>query len=93
MGSVSGWAPGYPCAACGSTRTGWEPDVGAFCLACGRSDADEHLNAAPASVTDADRRKAQQTWDGSHSAFTTGPWSSLSQLKQEHLARKAAGGR
>lgn len=35
------WKPGDPCAACGSTKTGWDPALGGFCNGCDRTDADE----------------------------------------------------
>lgn len=35
------WNPGDPCAACGSTDTGWDIVDGAVCNSCGRTDADE----------------------------------------------------
>lgn len=40
---MTDWNPGDPCGACGSTRTVIDPDptIGARCLACGATDADE----------------------------------------------------
>lgn len=39
--SDNSWRPGDPCASCGSTDTGWNPELGGHCRTCGRADSDE----------------------------------------------------
>lgn len=39
--AVAGWKAGDPCAACGSTDTGWNAEQGGLCRGCGRSDSDD----------------------------------------------------
>lgn len=35
------WMPGCPCGSCGSNDTDWDGVLGAHCLSCGATDADE----------------------------------------------------